>query len=133
MLEMRRGENLVPPPPLCSTLRPADWQHDQAGTDKKVSPEMISHQFDGCNIAAAPPPGFEEMIQTLYCFHNGRSCVSAWKPTRDELAELNAGGSIYVSVMSGITEDGKPAILPLFVGTEEITLQVTRDTGRGWK
>ena len=93
----------------------------------------MAHEFPGCNIAAHAPQGFEEMISTLYCFHNGRSCVSAWKPTPEELATLNAGGSIYISVMSGCTPDGRPQIMPVFVGDEETCLAVTKDAGKGWK
>lgn len=92
-----------------------------------------AHEFEGANIHAVAPPGFEEMIGHLYVFHNGRSCVSAWKPTPEELEVLNAGGSIYVSVMSGTTDEGRPAIIPMYVGTEENCLQVVSDTGAVWK
>lgn len=89
-------------------------------------------KFDGANINAAPPRGFEEMVGWLHVFHNGATCVSAWKPTAEELAELNAGGFIFMSVMSGSSRSGKPNILPVFVGTEENCKEVVSDTGHVW-
>jgi len=93
---------------------------------------MITHQFEGCNIHASPPAGYEEMIGHLYCFHNGHACVSAWKPDAKTLEALNRGESIFVSVMSGTRQDGKPAIIPVFVGTEETCKEVVSDTGGVW-
>jgi hypothetical protein len=98
---------------------------------------MIPHDFEGTNVHASPPPGYEEMIEWLHCFHNGVCCVSAWKPTEDQLAKLNAGESVFVSVMSSQRHDitGKvvPTILPTFVGLEEDVLAVVSDTGGVWK
>lgn len=93
----------------------------------------MAHEFEGCNVLAAPPPGLEEMVGNLAIFFNGRAVVSAWKPSPELLAELNAGGSIFVSVMSGCTEDGRPAIYPMFVGSESECLDVVSDTGHVWK
>jgi hypothetical protein len=91
-----------------------------------------AHDFKGANVHASPPPGYEEMVEWLHCFHNGATIVSAWKPTTEELAELNAGGSIFVSVMSGSRKDGRPLIFPMFVGTEENVKEVVSDTGHVW-
>lgn len=97
---------------------------------------MFTHEFEGCNVAATAPAGYEEMISTLHCFHNGRACVSAWKPDKETLEALNRGESIFVSVMSGSHEgpNGKvlPTIIPVFVGTEETCRAVVSDTGRTW-
>jgi len=97
---------------------------------------MITHDFPGTNVHAAPPPGYEEMIGWLHCFHNGATCVSAWKPDAEQLAVLNAGGSVFVSVMSGSKHDinGKvqPNIFPTYVGTEEDVRAVVSDTGAVW-
>lgn len=91
------------------------------------------HNFDGANVHAGPPPGYEEMIDWLHCFHNGRACVSAWKPSPEELDVLNSGGSIFVSVMSGSDErTGRPFIFPMYVGTEETCKEVVSDTGKVW-
>lgn len=88
--------------------------------------------FAGANIHAGPPRGYEEMIGWLHCFHNGAACVSAWKPTAEELADLNGGGSIFVSVMCGSFENGKPIIFPMYVGNEENCREVVSDTGKVW-
>lgn len=91
------------------------------------------HDFEGVNVRALSPPGLEEMVGSIYVFHNGRSCVSAWKPDAQFLEELNNGGSIYVTMMTGQTEDGRPCIIPHFVGSESDVLDVTSDTGKVWK
>lgn len=96
---------------------------------------MYCHDFEGTNVAATAPAGYEEMISTLHCFHNGVACVSAWKPDAETLAALNNGESIFISVMSGSREvDGKtlPIIIPIFAGTEETCRAVVRDTGKDW-
>lgn len=97
---------------------------------------MITHDFEGANIHAAPPRGYEEMIGWLHCFHNGATCVSAWKPTAEDLEKLNAGQSVFISVMSGSRHDvtGKiqPNILPVYVGMEDDVRQVVMDTGATW-
>lgn len=91
-----------------------------------------AHNFEGANIHAAPPKGLDEMIGWLHVFHNGRCCVSAWKPTPEELTALNNGESIFISVMSGQTDSGRPMIFPTFVGTEENCREVVSDTGKVW-
>lgn len=82
--------------------------------------------FPGANAHFGPPPGLEEMVGHLYVFRNGRTVVSAWKPSPEELARLNAGEAIFVSVMSG------DAVFPTFVGTEAECKAVASDTGRVW-
>jgi len=89
------------------------------------------HDFEGANCHLGPPPGLEEMVGWLHIFSNGRANVSAWKPTPEELRRLNAGESIFVSVMSG-SHEGKPVVFPMFVGTEEATKAIVMDTGRVW-
>jgi hypothetical protein len=97
---------------------------------------MITHDFEGANVHAAPPPGYEEMIGWLHCFHNGQACVSAWKPSPEDLEKLNAGQSVFISVMTGTRQgpDGRilPNIYPTFVGMEDETKEVVSDTGRVW-
>lgn len=73
---------------------------------------MTPFEFPGCNVNAAPPPGFEEMIAPLIGFHNGRTWVTAWHPTPEDLAKLNAGEPVYVSVMSGSRRDVGGSIHP---------------------
>lgn len=85
-----------------------------------------THDFPGSTHHYAPPPGLEEMIGWLHVFKNGRCVVSAWKPTPEELAKLNAGESIFISVMS------YEHVLPVFVGTEDLCKQVVSDCGKTW-
>lgn len=85
-----------------------------------------THDFEGSTHHYGPPPGLDEMIGWLHIFRNGQCVVSAWKPTAEELAKLNAGESLFVSVMSG------PHVFPMFVGTEAECKAVVSDTGRVW-
>ncbi len=63
-----------------------------------------THNFEGSSHHFGPPPGLEEMVGWLHVFSNGNAVVSAWKPSAEMLAKLNAGESIFVSVMSGSHE-----------------------------
>lgn len=90
------------------------------------------HDFPGATHHFGPPPGLEEMIGWLHVFSNGHCVVSAWKPTAEELARLNAGESLFVSVMWGCQPSGQPCVFPMFVGTEEETKAVVSDTGGVW-
>jgi len=49
------------------------------------------------------------------------------------LEKLNAGESIFISVMTGSTKEGRPIISPVYVGTEDDCLEVVSDTGKVWK
>lgn len=97
---------------------------------------MELFKFEGVNLEAAPPRGFEEMISTLVGFHNGRTWVTAWHPSPEDLAKLNAGEPVFVSVMSGSRRDVDgnihPNIIPMFVGMEDDCREVVRDTGADW-
>lgn len=96
-----------------------------------------AHDFEGSTHHFGPPPGLEEMIGWLHVFSNGKTVVSAWKPSAALLADLNAGGSIFVSIMSGSipadNPDGyRPVVFPMFVGSEDECKAVVSDTGRTW-
>lgn len=92
-----------------------------------------THDFDGSNHHFGPPKGLEEMIGWLHLYSNGHCVVSAWKPTPEELTKLNAGESLFVSVMSGcIPGTNMPLVFPMFVGTEDETKAVVSDTGKVW-
>ncbi|MAQ09606.1 MAG: hypothetical protein CMQ11_07205 [Gammaproteobacteria bacterium] len=90
------------------------------------------HDFEGSTHHFGPPPGLEEMVGWLHVFSNGRCNVSAWKPTVEELAKLNAGESIFVSIMSGADHRGKPHVFATYVGTEDEVKAVVSDTGKVW-
>lgn len=99
-----------------------------------------THDFPGSTHHFGPPPGLEEMVGWLHVFSNGHCTVSAWKPNAEELARLNAGESIFVSVMSGSKPARNaldmpvriPLVHPTFVGTEEAVKAVVSDTGSTW-
>lgn len=91
-----------------------------------------THDFEGSTHHYGPPPGLEEMVGWLHLFSNGCCVVSAWRPTAEELARLNAGESLFISVMSGSNAEGRPIVYPMFVGTEEETKAVVSDTGGVW-
>lgn len=90
------------------------------------------HNFDGANCHLGPPPGLEEMVGWLHIFSNGHANVSAWKPDAEELARLIAGESVFISVMSGSDDQGRPIVFPMYAGTEEKTRLVVSDTGPTW-
>lgn len=84
-------------------------------------------KFDGANFNFGPPVGLEEMVGHLPCFLNGRSVVSAWKLSPEELAEVNRTGVVFITIMSG------RSVFPMYVGSEETVKDVASDTGHVWK
>jgi hypothetical protein len=91
-----------------------------------------AQDFEGATHRFGPPPGLDELIGNLHVFSNGHVVVSSWKPTAEELANFNAGGSIFVSVMSGSDHTGKPHVFATFVGDEPTCKLVVSDTGKVW-
>lgn len=106
-----------------------------------------THYFAGSNHHFGPPPGQEDRVGWLHIFGNLGGYVSAWKPTPEHLAILNAGGSIFMSVQGGsrgvvtartleggIKEVKKmPYVFPVFVGSEEEVKGVlSRDGQEVW-
>jgi hypothetical protein len=84
--------------------------------------------FSEANKLFKAPPGYEETIEPISAFNNGRCMVTAWKLSGDELAEIAATGIVYLSMISS------PALVPHFIGSETTVRQVTADYGRGvWK
>lgn len=73
---------------------------------------MIPVKFDQANCAFGPPPDLaESQCRTIHGFigevANGsvdgaKFIVTAWKPTPEELAELNAGGAVFLSFLGGL-------------------------------
>ncbi|WLJ71077.1 hypothetical protein [Sphingomonas phage Kimi] len=94
---------------------------------------MNTHDFPGSTHHFGPPPGLEEMVGWLHVFSNGHCVVSAWKPTPEQLERLNAGESVFLSVMSGmIPGTNMPLVFPTYVGLEDDTKAVVSDTGKVW-
>lgn len=65
--------------------------------------------FEGRNGALDAAPGTDEFVSRLPTFRDGNVVVSCWKFTKEELAEINRTGSMFISTMSGISA---PPILP---------------------
>jgi hypothetical protein len=99
----------------------------------------IPHNFPGSNVHMGPPKGGEENCGWLHIFSNGVDNVSAWKPSVEMLAKLNAGESIFVTVQSGskiVEVEGEqkraPIVFPMFVGSEDECKQVVGNMGEIW-
>lgn len=68
--------------------------------------------FPEVNIRYGPPPGMtEDQVRTVHCWQGyaGRgSCdgslmvVTAWQPRPEELAALNAGSPVFLTVLGGL-------------------------------
>jgi hypothetical protein len=59
---------------------------------------MIALRIRGATTRFAAPPGMDNCRDLWVRVENG-CCVSAWEPTPDELATLNAGGSVELWVV----------------------------------
>ena len=82
-------------------------------------------KFNGYNRILNPPPDSENVLP-LPIFRNGKCCVSCWQLTKEELAEINRTGRVYISIFSGETQ---PAV---YVGSETTVREVVADYGL-WK
>lgn len=82
--------------------------------------------FPGSNKVFGPPPGSEN-CGSLHTFVNGHAIVSAWRPTPEELEEINRTGMIFTSSLSGLT------LFPLYVGSESEVRRVVADCGPVWQ
>lgn len=83
-------------------------------------------KFDGCNKRYSPPEGVsEEQCASIDVFRNGACTVSAWKPSSEELVEINRTGLVWLSIWSS----GLP---PAYVGSETETHKLVADFGPVW-
>lgn len=66
---------------------------------------MIASAFDEDNFVLGPPPGVsDEVVHSLSVFRGVNAegdpiVVSCWKATKDELAEINRTGRVWLVVM----------------------------------
>ncbi len=73
---------------------------------------MTPVRFPEANCCYGPPQGMDEnQVMTIPAFQhqvNGGSCdgsaqvVVAWMPSAEELAVLNAGGPLFISMLGGL-------------------------------
>lgn len=60
---------------------------------------MIPLRIEGATLIMKAPPGKEGEVRDLHIARVDDCSVSRWEPTPDELAVLNAGGSVELWVM----------------------------------
>jgi hypothetical protein len=62
-------------------------------------------KISGANQYFGPPSDWQDTYEracgNLHVRVVGSSCQSAWRPTPDELAVLNAGGSVILEILGG--------------------------------
>lgn len=80
---------------------------------------MQPTKFDEMNIVFGPPDGYSEQHVrsvpafsgqiTIGPFEGTQIAITAWKPSPEELAELNRGAPVFISFIGGLP--------PHYVGT----------------
>jgi len=73
---------------------------------------MIAIHFPEANATFGPPPDLHENQVRRIAVYTGTiergscegatMCVSAWQPTAEELADLNAGRPVFLAVLGGL-------------------------------
>lgn len=64
---------------------------------------MIATNFKQSNGVLGPPKGqTEDEVHSLCVFQDGQQVISCWKPTQEELAEIQRTGRVWLHV-SGVT------------------------------
>jgi hypothetical protein len=81
--------------------------------------------FPGSNKVFAAPPGRED-VSDLHTFVNGKAIVSAWKLSPEELADIQRTGTVFISLLSGMT------LFPVYVGSEDSVRRLVADYGKVW-
>lgn len=64
---------------------------------------MTPSRFPQSNRILGPPDSLDDCGH-LHVFTDGERCISCWRPSVDELADIAAGKPIWVSVRSGATQ-----------------------------
>ena len=73
---------------------------------------MIPASFPETNLTLSPPKGIsEDEVSSLRVYQNEKEIISRWRPTQDEIDDLQAGGSVWLRVWC----NGMP---PVHLGTE---------------
>lgn len=67
---------------------------------------MIPRRIAGANTKFGPPEGWDTEVNghcgNLHARRESGLVETAWEPTPDELAALNAGGSVILTVVGGL-------------------------------
>lgn len=83
-------------------------------------------RFKGCNKVLLAPKGEEYRTSDLHTFNNGNVTVSAWQLSPEELADVIATGTVFLSVFYG------PSSPPVYVGNEKTVKELVADYGKVW-
>lgn len=63
---------------------------------------MLASNFDESNGSLDPPEGVSvDACQPLFVFRDGLHVVSYWKPTQEELDEINRTGRVWLMIWGG--------------------------------
>ncbi|CAN0268340.1 unnamed protein product [Scytosiphon promiscuus] len=55
--------------------------------------------FPGATGILGPPPGAtEDTVSSLYIHRSGGTVISCWKPTAEELAEIQRTGRVWLHI-----------------------------------
>lgn len=79
--------------------------------------------FHGANVTLLPPAG-DDTVAPLHAYRNGRTIVSCWQLSPEEIEEvIRSGGKVWLSI------DGRLTAPPAFVGSEGAVRQLNADVG----
>lgn len=57
-------------------------------------------RFAEVNTVRTAPPGMDN-CRDVHCYADTTYCITAWRPTREELVRLNLGEPVYLGVLMG--------------------------------
>jgi hypothetical protein len=89
---------------------------------------MKSIYFEGCNNTFGPPQGMSnEECFTVHSMIEGDRVITAWLPSKEDLANLRSGKPIFLSCYGGmppvnlmtVNDDGTSGKEDEFLGDEE--------------
>lgn len=87
---------------------------------------MIPTAFDQENCVLSAPPGMEESVVPLSCWRGpikgeeALPCViSCWKPTKEEMAEIQRTGRIWLVILGSTMPPVNPQAFSPFEQTKE--------------
>jgi len=72
---------------------------------------MTAVRFAEVNTVRKAPPGMDN-CHDVHCYADATYCITAWRPTPQELVRLNLGEPVYLGVIMG---GGMP---PVFLNVE---------------
>lgn len=55
-------------------------------------------RFAEVNSVRTAPPGMDDCMD-VHCYADDKYCITAWRPTPEELVKLNLGEPVYLGVL----------------------------------